>query len=116
MKTSDKLPISTEDRNFLEDSENQIKMRRIYIENQNENIASRVQEIEDYLKLALDSEFQKKYWSDDLKKLFMDMVTTTPGVDGDISQVKVFEYMDSREKFIILHSKEEKIFLGQARK
>lgn len=113
MKTSDELPISAEDRNFLEASENQIKMRRIYIENQHENIASRVQEIDDYLKSALDSEFQKKYWSDDLKKLFMDMVTTTPGVDGDISQVKVFEYMDSREKFIILHSREEKIFRGK---
>lgn len=111
MKASDELPISTEDRNFLIDSSKQISLKREHIEEMQKNIFERVEEFDKYLEKLLASPFKKVYWSDDLKNLFMETLTTTPAVDGDISEAKVFRYLDSFERFILLCEQEKAKFL-----
>lgn len=108
---ADRLPISGADKGFLKYSKNQIPMRRKYLKDLQNNVSERVEELDKYLQKLLKSPFGKEYWSDDLKKLFMETLTTKPAVDGDISEAKVFRYMDTRERFILLCEKEKAEFL-----
>lgn len=99
LDSSSNLPISNLDKNFLSGSSGQIEIRRNYIEAMIEKFSKTNEATKKYFDKLLESPFSKDMWSEELSDLHIEIMSTLPGADGDISERRVFRHLDLLDKF-----------------
>lgn len=107
---AERLPISTADKNFLTGSEYQIDIRRKYLNNIYKILGDKSDKFDSYFEIFSSNGFSMNYWSPKLKEIHEKLSYNTPGVDGDISQQKIYEFIKNYDEFFSIADAEMKRF------
>lgn len=99
LDSSSNLPISDLDKNFLSESSGQIEIRRNHINTMIKELGRKNKATKEYFEKLLESPFGKVMWSEELSNLHIEIMSTLPGADGDISEARVFRHLDLLDKF-----------------